>query len=47
MNTSKNNKQGSAVKKQRVQDDRGTVYELSEKEAKTEFAKLMGVNHES
>ena len=27
--------------------EKGTVYQLSAKEAKTEFAKLMGVNHES
>ena len=47
MNTSKNNKQGSAVKKQRVQDDRGTVYELSEKLAEGGQGVVLRTRHDS
>ena len=39
----------AALAKRDSKDDpfeKGTVYQLSAKEAKAEFAKLMGVNHE-
>jgi DNA-binding helix-hairpin-helix protein with protein kinase domain len=47
MNTSNNKKQGSAVKKQCVQDDRGTVYELSEKLAEGGQGVVLRTQHDS
>lgn len=47
MGTSNNKKQTGAVKKQRVQDDRGTVYELSEKLAEGGQGVVLRIQNDS